>query len=115
MNAWPSDREIVGSASKPQHPGHSRRGSLRQIKVSSDTHRRALARLASEILYLSARSDIIQKPLPFFFLGSVVPEERDLLDVRQRELIDEERRKRRVQWLRARLNGRKQYTNGGQK
>ncbi|KAI9625604.1 hypothetical protein KEM48_010866 [Puccinia striiformis f. sp. tritici PST-130] len=53
------DREIVGSSKKSHHPGHSRRGSLRQINV--------------------------------------VPEEKDLIDIRQRETIDEERRKRRVQ------------------
>ncbi|KAA1099334.1 hypothetical protein PGT21_003790 [Puccinia graminis f. sp. tritici] len=90
------DREIVGSASKPQHPGHSRRGSLRQIKVSSDTHRRALRGWLRDTLSIRTVGHH-PETAAFLLLGSVVPEERDLLDVRQRELIDEERRKRRVQ------------------
>jgi hypothetical protein len=91
------DREIVGSAtaSKPQHPGHSRRGSLRQIKDSSDTHRRALRGWLRDTLSIRTVGHH-PETAAFLLLGSVVPEERDLLDIRQRELIDEERRRRRV-------------------
>ncbi|WAQ88583.1 hypothetical protein PtA15_10A2 [Puccinia triticina] len=90
------DREIVGSAKQPKHPGHSRRGSLRQIKVSSDTHRRALRGWLRDTLSIRAVGHH-PETAAFLLLGSVVPEEKDLLDIRQREMIDEERRNERLQ------------------
>ncbi|KAH9458752.1 hypothetical protein Pst134EA_018909 [Puccinia striiformis f. sp. tritici] len=90
------DREIVGSSKKSHHPGHSRRGSLRQIKVSPDTHRRALRGWLRDTLSIRTVGHH-PETAAFLLLGSVVPEEKDLIDIRQRETIDEERRKRRVQ------------------
>jgi len=90
------DREIVGSAQRPQHhPSHSRRASLRQIKFTSDIHRRALRGWLRDTLSIRTVGHH-PETAAFLLLGSVVPEEKDLLDIRQREKIDEERRTKRV-------------------
>lgn len=90
------DREIVGSVQRPQHhPGHSRRASLRQIKFTSDIRRRALRGWLRDTLSIRTVGHH-PETAAFLLLGSVIPEEKDLLDIRQREKIDEERRTKRV-------------------
>lgn len=85
------DREIVGSSKAPH-----RRRSLGRSKDSSDAQRRALRDWLRDALSIRTVGHD-PKTAAFLLLGSIVPEETDLLDIRHRGNIDEQRRRKRIE------------------
>ncbi|MBW0481062.1 hypothetical protein O181_020777 [Austropuccinia psidii MF-1] len=94
--SWFVDRETVDDPRTISRDGISRRASMRALKRSPDAQRRALRAWLRDALSIRHIGHH-RETAAFLLLGSMVPHEEDLLDIREREKIDEIRRKKRIQ------------------
>ncbi|KAG0145583.1 hypothetical protein CROQUDRAFT_78698 [Cronartium quercuum f. sp. fusiforme G11] len=91
------DKDLSRSSKKTNNfSSHmSRKLSIRSSNASVDAHRRALRGWLRDTLSIRMVGHH-RETAAFLLLGSIVPKESDLLEIRQRETIDHDRRQRRI-------------------
>lgn len=93
----PKEQGFGDSAkAKTSGVGVTKKFSLRAPKASADAHRRALRSWLRDTLSIRTVGHH-RETAAFLLLGSIVPKESDLLEIREREMIDQDRRHRRIQ------------------